>query len=105
MKCNRDCFNCKYDDCINDQMEYGDYAELNEIEKDNREYKTPKKQREYFKRYYAEKREHRLENGRRYYETHGEERREYSRRYSKENKERKAAYLREWRRKRREKSE
>ena len=101
--CDKDCFHCPYDDCINDEMEYSDYAELKEIEKDSREHKTPKKQRDYYKEYYRENRERNLQVDKEYYQSHREERKEYSRRYSRENKERKAAYLREWRRARKEK--
>ena len=32
--CNRDCFNCLFDDCICDEMIAEDYAETREIEKE-----------------------------------------------------------------------
>lgn len=28
MRCNRDCFNCPYDDCIEDELELEDYRAL-----------------------------------------------------------------------------
>lgn len=32
--CNKDCFNCPYPDCINDELDYEDYRELAQIDKD-----------------------------------------------------------------------
>lgn len=32
MRCNRDCFNCPYDDCIEDELELEDYRALAEGE-------------------------------------------------------------------------
>ena len=32
--CNRDCFNCIYDDCIDDSMIHEDYVKQSEIEKE-----------------------------------------------------------------------
>ena len=32
MKCNHDCFNCTYNDCINDKLEYSDF--LDDVEPD-----------------------------------------------------------------------
>lgn len=41
--CDRDCFNCKFPDCIYDGMEYADYVEQAERDKDLTE--TPKKRK------------------------------------------------------------
>jgi len=41
--CDRDCFNCKFPDCIYDGMEYADYVEQAERDKDLAE--TPKKRK------------------------------------------------------------
>ena len=34
--CNKDCFNCPFDDCINDEMDYEDYVESANRDKDLR---------------------------------------------------------------------
>lgn len=34
MKCNRDCFNCPYEDCIEDELTAADYRELAEIDRE-----------------------------------------------------------------------
>lgn len=31
--CNKDCFNCPYDDCINDELDYEDYRAQTENDK------------------------------------------------------------------------
>ena len=33
MKCNHDCFNCTYDDCINDRLEYSDFVDDVELDR------------------------------------------------------------------------
>lgn len=30
--CNKDCFHCSYDDCINDELDYADYKALDETD-------------------------------------------------------------------------
>lgn len=34
MKCNRDCFNCPFDDCIEDELELEDYRAEAEMERE-----------------------------------------------------------------------
>ena len=34
MKCNRDCFNCPYPDCLEDELTAADYRELAEIDRE-----------------------------------------------------------------------
>lgn len=78
MECNRDCFNCIYDDCINDRA-------------------TSRHQREYSRAYYQAHREKYLE----YFKQYRERRKDYYRDYIKiynqneEVRERKRRYMRE----------
>lgn len=73
MKCNKDCFNCKYDDCILTEEEAGKL--------DPKKYKMSEearaKWREYFRKYHREWRkahkEYERERHRRYYLQHREE--------------------------------
>ena len=51
--CNRDCFHCPYEDCINDELLLEDYQVEKEIDllSGTREYKTPKAIRASKKKY------------------------------------------------------
>ena len=74
-KCDKDCFNCPYEECIFDGVDAEDYAELAKIE---RELLTPKslkeKRRAAAKRaYYESHREELAAKNRAYYESHREE--------------------------------
>lgn len=90
--CNKDCFNCPYDDCINDEINERDYEELAEaekiagIEKPKKKKKSYSKEkklqyyyehrdhiREYKKQYYLKNRERFIEYRRNYYQDHHEE--------------------------------
>ena len=70
--CNKDCFNCPFDDCINDEMDSEDYAEA--AKRDNLIKDTPERQR-------------RLANQRSYYCSHREEILAYEREYRQKNRE------------------
>ena len=74
--CNRDCFNCAFDDCILEELEAEDYAEQRRIE---REIVKPKSAKE--KKIAA-----------------------YQRAYREANREKYNAYMREYKRKQREKA-
>ena len=41
--CNKDCFNCPYEDCINDEMDYEDYKEA--AVRDRELFMTPEKRK------------------------------------------------------------
>ena len=88
--CNRDCFNCTFDDCILDVLDAEDYKEQRRIEK---EILLPKSEKE---KELAAKR-------RAYYEANKEELAAYQRAYREANKERLRAYGREHMRARRQK--
>lgn len=82
--CDRDCLNCKYDDCICDVVTEDDLKSLDEIEKIVGLIK-PKKKSGYTK-----------ERKRAYYHENKEKFKEYKHRYYQENKERLKAYQREY---------
>ena len=41
--CNKDCFNCPYEDCINDEMDHEDYQEA--ADRDRELFMTPEKRK------------------------------------------------------------
>lgn len=82
--CNKDCFNCVFSDCINDEISNDDLTALEEIEKIVGLIK-PKKKSGYTK-----------ERKRQYYYEHKDKFREYKRKYYQENKERLEAYQKEY---------
>lgn len=96
MKCNMDCFNCSYPDCINDgRQSFTEKMMLAASCVDSAAHKCkvlePKKQVR--RNYYREHIEHFREYSRRYYRTHkdiitaSEERRAYSKKYYQEHRE------------------
>lgn len=58
--CEKDCFNCPYEDCINDEMDHEDYREA--AARDRELFITPKKRERaaYQKAYYEKNREKRV---------------------------------------------
>ena len=92
--CDRDCFNCKFPDCIYDGMDYADYLEQAERDKDLTE--TPKK-----KKVAAQQRAYREANRekiaaqkRAYYEANREKVATQQRAYREANREKRAAQQR-----------
>ncbi len=92
--CDKDCFNCKFPDCIYDGMDYADYLEQAERDKDLTE--TPKK-----KKLAAQKRAYREANReklaaqkRAYYEANREKVAAQQRAYREANREKRAAQQR-----------
>ena len=85
MKCNHDCFNCVYDDCISDEMTLDDYKLARKIERENSV--KPKsrygKERasEYNRKYYEDNLEECRLKVKKYHETHREEDRQRSKNY------------------------
>ena len=67
-KCNRDCFNCPYPDCINDEMTAEDYQEALQRDRVTLNSNEKLKLNEKKRAYYAENRERRLAWQRDYYQ-------------------------------------
>lgn len=78
--CNRDCFHCPYEDCINDELLLEDYQVEKEIDllSGAREYKTPKAIRASNKKYYEENKEKVAAYSKKYYEENKEKWKEYN---------------------------
>ena len=78
--CNRDCFHCPYEDCINDELLLEDYQVEKEIDllSGAREYKTPKAIRASNKKYYEENKEKVAARNKKYYEENKEKWKEYN---------------------------
>ena len=58
--CNKECFSCPYDDCINDEPDYEDYkaqAENDKAVKDERRGEKAKKEAAYQREYYKNNKE------------------------------------------------
>jgi len=97
--CNRDCFNCTYDDCVDDRISVPEYEAIKD------ECKTSAKERERVRKY---RQEHKLERNaynKRYNQEHSEEMKAYISQWKKDNpcyREKQRIYLNEWRRKRKE---
>ena len=87
--CDRDCFNCKYDDCICDEFIHDDFNELYKAELAAGLIKETNT--------IAEKqREERNAKQRAYYAAHKEKYRQYKQKYYKKNAERLKAYQKEY---------
>ena len=91
MKCNRDCFNCPFPDCVEDTLDAEDYRLARQIE---REVILPKTKRE--KEIAAKQRA--------YYEANREEIAAKQRAYREANREKYNAYMRGYLRNRRKKN-
>lgn len=78
--CNRDCFHCPYEDCINDELLLEDYQVEKEIDllSGARGYKTPKAIRAAQKKYYEENKEKVAAARKKYYEENKEKWKEYN---------------------------
>ena len=78
--CNRDCFHCPYEDCINDELLLEDYQVEKEIDllSGAREYKTPKAIRASKKKYREENKEKVAAAQKKYYEENKEKWKEYN---------------------------
>ena len=90
MQCNRDCFNCIFEDCIVNELLPEDLKEINQrdreirfINKDNKRKKIAERQR----KYHEEHREEINERQRKHRAEHKEEIAEYRRKYYAEHKE------------------
>ncbi len=93
--CNKDCENCPFDDCINDNMDAQDYRESAQRDKlcmtDRQKKKKAQNRRDYLK-----KREEKLAYSRAYYRAHKKEFAAYQKAYRAEHRERINAQNREY---------
>ena len=103
--CNRDCFHCPYEDCINDELLLEDYQVEKEIDllSGARGYKTPKAIRAAQKQYREENKEKVAARNKKYREENKEKVAAYSKQYREENKEKVAAYKKQYREENKEK--
>lgn len=78
--CNRDCFHCPYEDCINDELLLEDYQVEKEIDllSGAREYNTSESHRAAKKKYYEENKEKVAAYSKKYYEENKEKWKEYN---------------------------
>lgn len=87
--CNRDCFNCIYDDCILDEIDENDLQELKDAEEIAGIIKPSKKSgynKEQKAAYYNAHREKYKSYRRKHYEKHREQIKAYQKRYYQEHK-------------------
>ncbi len=104
--CDRDCFNCAFDDCINDVIEIEDYIESENIDKGIIKKRGQKRNRKMSEKALKRKKEYLSENAegkRAYAQAYYSLNRERYVKYRLENKERKSAYDRRYFEKNREK--
>ena len=101
--CNRDCFNCIYEDCIDDSMIHEDYVKQSEIEKELLFPKTQKdKKIAAGKKAYREANREKIAAGQKaYYEANREKIAAGKKAYYEANREKYNRYMREYRRRRR----
>lgn len=86
--CNKDCFNCPYKDCINDEMDHEDYVEA--AERDRNLKMMPEKvasRNKAHNSYYAKNRERILAKRKVYYEANREKITVWKKKYYAENRE------------------
>lgn len=118
MKCNRDCFNCPFPDCIEDEMTAADYDEARERDreiifpKSRKEKELAAKKKAYYqenreeiaakqKAYYQANREELAAKKKAYREANREELAAKQKAYREANREKRNAYMRDYRKKRR----
>ncbi len=89
MKCNRDCLNCIYDDCIEDDNASLSYEELKQARDEERERKIEEEIADpntpYSRKVYLINREDRKKSYKKYYREHAKEIAEKHRRYNHEH--------------------
>ena len=86
--CDMDCFNCKFDDCVNDTIEIEEYLESENLDRDIISRRSQKKARKMSEKAIERKKEYLSENA--------EGRRAYAQAYYALNRERKSAYDRRY---------
>lgn len=93
--CNLDCFNCKYDDCINDRLEISDFTASEDIDKDIIRQRRGKDGRKMSKLALRRREEYKTEDRsskKAYAEAYYSLNRNRLKKYRLENRERKSAY-------------
>ena len=101
--CDRDCFHCKFPDCINDGMEAEDYAQSKELDRELTQTRKQKKKAAYWRTYHEANREKLAAQKRAYYKANREKVAAQQRAYREANREKLAAYQRAYRKANREK--
>ena len=104
MECNRDCFNCPFEDCIVDDLNADDYRALSVIEKEILFPKTAKQKKIAAgkKAYYEANREKIAAGQKAYYEANREKIAAGQKAYREANREKYNQYMRDYLKKRRE---
>ena len=104
MKCNRDCFHCPFEDCIEDELTHEDYRAEAMIEKEFLFPKTAKQKKIAAgqKAYYEANREKIAAGKKAYYEANREKIAAGQKAYREANREKYNAYMREYMLKKRE---
>ena len=97
MVCDKDCFHCKYPDCVLDDLDLEDYRQGRELDKQLRYPPLGRKKAAYMRAYYAAHKEEKAAYMRAYRAAHKEELAAYNRAYRAAHKEEKAAYMRAYR--------
>lgn len=100
MKCNHDCFNCPYPDCVNDDFDFSFSEELDKqiiaertVINDSEPIRTGKRGRPKLTPSQREERDRQQkEKRKRYYEEHKAERLEYAKKYRESNIEKYRSY-------------
>lgn len=98
MICNRDCFNCKYDDCINDTLTAAEIKASERADKEMTDLASRKQieKREYVKRYNAKHRERIRAYKKQYHQKNKQKCCDAVCQWQKENREYHNAYARDW---------
>lgn len=98
--CNRDCFNCIYEDCIDDRVTPEEYQRSAAVDRQHALAKDDQKQKA--RDYYLQNREKKLAAAKVYYQSHKKEAKAYLRKYRANNRELTNARQRAWYAKHRE---
>lgn len=99
MRCNKDCFNCRYNDCKNNELDSSDVKRQDEFDYELKHHSTPQQLRD-AKLSYQRNRDKKLARNKEYYRTHRDKFREYDRRRRLEHpvsKEKRKEYYIRWR--------
>ena len=94
MVCDKDCFHCKYPDCVLDDLDLEDYRQGRELDKQLRDPPPDRKRAAYMRAYRAAHKEKKAAYMRAYRAAHKEEKAAYDQVYRAAHKEEIAAYKR-----------
>ncbi len=97
--CDLNCFDCKFEDCVNDRLEIGDFRSGEELDREIMRERNPRKARKLSQQALKRKKQYHSENetGKRAYaQAYYQLNRERYVKYRLENRERKSAYDRDY---------